>query len=426
MNSRTSLLILIGLLCPALAQAQQPATSTSPSTAPSAGSAPAASATATSTSTSTSSATPAATPPPPPGPSRFAGSTFGWNHTASTTLVGVGRDNIGAEGDYYSWFFTLSPSFFVYRDKVHQVRLSASPTLGVEMTNSDSTTTEREPQLLDIPVRLTYVANVYKSAAPGAAPVAPGKGGAAAARDPTLAGGGRFRTWGIVSGGVNLPTAPTSYNQGRYLTTVATLGVRQQVELLGNDAAGLNNITFTLSESWWHLFSRASTPTNEDLQIARQDNAGRTFASDQLTGRALVPNTLIHSLSFFIPVVGDLQLSSAFQLMSMFPYTFEGSDCEVQVSTGCVKAGRLQNRAEYRTLTTFDVNLAYQVSPELLVDIGYQNAFVSQLGEDGQRRNFFYSPGATFYADIIVTLDQLYKRVSSPPKPSTQVGRRGR
>ncbi|HSN99542.1 MAG TPA: hypothetical protein VLS89_14710, partial [Candidatus Nanopelagicales bacterium] len=348
----------------------------------------------------------------PAGPLPWAGTILNWNHSATTTTFGVGSDVIGHDGESYTWAFTFVPGYFIYRDPVNQVRLSSVMTLRWDLTDNELSTRERDVDVNDIPFRLTYTRTLWSGGASNGA--GGGNKGAAAARDPTLAGGGEYKTWGIVAGGFDLPTSRWSRYQGRYLNTSLGVGVRQMVKLLGSDAPGLNNITFTLSETWQHQFNRASTATNEDIGRPRLALGGQTGLSDQLTGFPLVENQFITGLSFFMPIYGNLQLNGLAQLWSQLPSTFENSSC-VEIDTGCANVGRMEDRTSLRALTVFDVSLAYQVLPELLVDIGYNNTWL-QLGEDGQRRNVFYSPlGATFYADVTLTLDQVYKRLTTPP-----------
>jgi len=350
---------------------------------------------------------------------RFAGSSFSWNHSATTTIFGVGRSNQGDEGDAYTQSVTIAPAIFLYRSPKHNVRALTSLSIFTELTNSDSTTQRYQTDTFDMPIR---VADTIPLAAWGTAGDAGGSTSAGAlARDPTLAGAAEYRTWLLVNGGVNLPTSRASQGGGLFLTSSLAVGLRQQVKLFGSSSDYLGNITFTLSETWQHQFSRATTPTNGDLNRPRQTAGGDPFLSDQLGGGAIVENRLIHNFSFFLPVYGDLQLSTLFQVWNQFPHKFKGTDCEVQLATGCVDTP--ESDAKMRSITQFDISLYYQISPELGADVGYNN-FAGQLGEDGQFRNPFYSPGSLFYADIILFPDQLIKRITTPAKPPAKVGRR--
>ena len=112
-------------------------------------------------------------------------------------------------------------------------------------------------------------------------------------------------------------------------------------------------------------------------------------------------------------------MSGAYQIINNIPYQVSGKGSTINLPTGPVETGAAQSKL--RASSVFDISLYYQISPELGADIGYNN-WAAQLGENGQYRNPFYSPGALFYADVIVFPDQLIKRIITPSKPATQVG----
>lgn len=396
---------------------------------------------------------PPAEPPKPKGMTllqRFAGSSIGWNHSVSlTTLgfdtregpigtnystrsVGVVREpsdtsqpgiGIDPSNDSYTQSLTFTPAFFIFKGQKgdllerHAIRAFTQVSMNVELTNSDTTTYYRQPDIADIPLRLTDVITLASWGGGDASGVSAG----ALARDPTLAGAAEYRTWGILTAGLNFPTSRVSRGSSLFLTSHLALGLRQQIKILGSSSDYLSNITVTLSETWQHQFSKASTRVNDDLNIPRQDSNGNPINSDQLGGVALAENRLIHNINFFLPVYGDLQLNGQFQVFNEFPYQFKGSDCEVTALTGCVNLP--ESEAKMRGITNFDVSLYYQVSPELGVDIGYNN-FSGQLLDNSRIRNPIFSTSSLFYADITVFPDQLIKRLTAPPKPQNQTGRR--
>lgn len=403
---------------------------------------------------------PPAQPAPPPAPpaapekpkgmtllQRFAGSSISWNNTVSLNTLGietregriapnysasaaasaVGRtiepgssiSSVGMSGsnDVYTQSFAFTPAFFIYKGERHLVRAFTQVLVNTELTNSDTTTQLRQPDVLDIPLRIVDTI-----------PIASWGGGAggsasagALARDPTLAGAAEYRTWGILTGGLNFPTSRASRGSGIYLGTHLAVGVRQQLKLFGSSSDYLGNITVTLSETWQHQFSRASTRVNDGIDVPRQDSAGNPLTSDQLSGGALPENRLIHNVSFFMPIIGNLQLSGAFQVWNEFPYQFKGSDCEVQLMTGC--ANLADSESKMRAVTNFDLSLYYQILPELGADIGYNN-FSSQLLDSSTYRNPIFSPSSSFYADITVFPDQLIKRLTDRSQPKNQTGSR--
>lgn len=366
---------------------------------------------------------------------RFAATAFWWNNTVGASLLGLAPKErtaptwngatgqweqrsgyIGNEDDFYSQSFTFRPAFFLYRNDTHQVRALANITVNTELTNSNSTTKERQPDFFDIPIT---IADTISLAGWGGGS---GASAAAIARDPTLAGAPEYKLWGVISAQALLPASRASREGGMYMGTSLGLGLRQQIKLFGSSSDYLGNVTFTLSETWQHQFWRASTRTKPDLNIPRQTGGGDRLLSDQLSPGAVVENRLMHTLAMFLPIYGDLMMFSSFQVWNDFPYQLNGTDCDYTVNWGeCQSAGPADSKM--RATSIFDLSLYYQILPELGVDVGYSN-WSGQLGENGQYRNPFYSPSSSFYADVYVFLDQVVKRVTTPSKPPAQVGKR--
>lgn len=383
-------------------------------------------------------APPPAPPAPPPAPpaapekpkgmtllQRFAGSAIAWTHSASASIFGtVTAENyvegfngrIYRDSDFYSQTLTFVPGAFLYRDARHNVRISSVVAISTELTDADNTTYKYQPDLNNIPIRLT---DTISLAAWGA-----GEGGTAAgavARDPTLAGAAEYRTQAVVGGQVILPTSRAFGSGGLYLGTNLNVTLRQQIKLFGSSSDYLGNITVSLGEAWTHQFWRATTPVADNIDVPRQDAAFNAIESDQLRGAANVENRFAHSLSFFLPIYGDLQLNGSYTLINDLPFKQNGTDCEVRLATGCVDLD--PSTSKMRALTSFDVSLYYQIINEVGVDIGYSN-FNNQLGENGKYRNQLFSPASLYYADVIVFPQALISRLTAPPKPKNQTGSR--
>lgn len=332
-----------------------------------------------------------------PKPLIWRGTSFTFNQAVTTTAVGVGRDNIGGEAEFYGLDFTLSPRLYLLDLPKDKIYLSAEAGFAVELTNSDSTTTRNEPYFKDLQVGAAYARNLFKS-------------------DDK-----EWSTDGTVRARFIFPTSPTSYNQGRLLTFSLGATVGQVIQLLGNGADGLNNLTVSAGLTWSHLFSRSFTPVNGDLQRTRQNATGASFESDQLTFNSLDIDRVIPSISLDLPLYKDLSLGTQFRLIGRFKHKFEGTDCDVQLQTGCVGATSSPNAVTYVTNSTFDVALTQGIYDVVDVTIGYNNETLT-LGEDGQNRNILYSPDAQFYADITANLDVIYSKASGRDKQSASVG----
>ncbi|MCC6557512.1 MAG: hypothetical protein IT372_31560, partial [Polyangiaceae bacterium] len=216
-----------------------------------------------------------------------------------------------------------------------------------------------------------------------------------------------------------LPTSPLSYNTGKYLTLALGPDLRQTVKLLGSKADGLNNLTIGLGLTYAHLFSRSYTPTNEDLRRPRQNATGQTIESDQLRGSSFDIDRLTTSLMLGVPLYKDLELQTAFRLISRWKHAWEGGDngdCVPIQNQACAPVGRVEDAATYLPSTSFDLALSYPIYEVVGLTLGYSNS-TTQLGEDGQRRNMFYSPDAQFYLDITANLDAIYTKATRRNAP---------
>lgn len=338
-------------------------------------------------------------PPPPPAegepkPLPWRGSTLTWNQAATTTAVGIGRDNIGSEDEYYGWEFILFPNLYVIDEEYHKLTVFAEAGVGVEWTESADTTTENEPYFKDLQVGTTYSPTFWQS------------------DDKEWKTGGNLRLRLI------FPTSPISSAQGRILTTSLGGGVNQKVKLLGKDADGLNSLTVRAGLTWSHLFSNSFTPTNPDLRRQRQNASGQTIESDQLTTSSFDIDRVIPSLGFDLPIFGDLSLSTNFRLIGRFKHQFEGDDtgCDVVTATGCVDASGEDasvafDNQTYIVNTGFDATLSYPIFGVVDISLGYYNETLG-LAPSGERRDIFYSPDAQFFMDVVANLDVIYEKAS--------------
>jgi len=344
------------------------------------------------------------TPPankPPPKPLIWRGTSATMDTAVTTTTVGVGRSNIGTENDYAGLEWDFTPNIYVLDKPDDKINIDADIGAGVELTNSDTTLTRREPYFKDIQLGGTYTRNIFTS------------------KDKEWSTKAKLRVRGI------FPTSKVSIDEGKYFTSQLGASVVQQIKLLGNDADGLNNLTVTLGFGWSHLFSRSFTPTNESLQRIRQNANGQSAETDSLTFNSFDVDRLIPRLQVDLPLYGDLSLSVWGRLIGRFKHKFDNNAC-VQTPTGC--AGQGDPNAEqitYVTNSTFDVSLDQSIYGLVDVSIGYDNETLT-LGEDGLTRNPFYSPDAQFYLDITANIDEIYSKGSGRTELETPASRRAR
>ncbi len=322
-----------------------------------------------------------------PKPLPWRGTTFTFNQAATTTSLGVGRDNIGGEDEYYGWDFTLFPNYYVLDKEYHKVTVFVEAGFAVEWTNSSDTTTNHEPYFKDLQVGSDYRPTFWKS------------------DDKEYSTGGTLRARLI------FPTSPISQGQGRILGTSLGAGLNQRIKLLGADAQGLNSLSLRAGLTWSHLFSEYYVPTNADLNIPRQNARGQSVASDQLTGNSLDIDRLIPSFGWDLPLVGDLSWSTTFRMIGRFKHDFQSekiSDC-IETATGPACPGSDATHATYLANTSFDTSLGYSIYGVVDVNLGYNNETLG-LAPDGTRRGIFYSPDAQFYMDIVANLDVIYDK----------------
>lgn len=336
----------------------------------------------------------------PTKPLPWRGSTFTWNQAGSTTVFGVGRDNIGSEAEYYGWDFAFAPNYYILDLEKDKLRAFAEIGWTTELTNSDTTNDYRDTLFKDMQLGLGYTRTILES------------GGSDK---------GEYQTSGSVTGRFILPTSSASYEQGRYLTTSLALGAKQKVKLLGSKAAGLQNATVGLTGTWAHLFSENYEATFSEVDTPRRPNASGSINNEGGGITSFEQNRLVASLTLDLNLIENLSLGTNFRVVGRFKHNYaENELCAPVDNATCAPVGGLDEEAssQYQPFTTFDISLTYGVLDVVDLTLGYNND-TRAIGEDGQRRSIFYSPDSQFYLDIVANLDEIYTKVAgavSPPK----------
>lgn len=328
----------------------------------------------------------------------WRGTNINWSTGATTTALGIGRDNQSSSHEQISTGFNLTLNYFILDPKLadgsprgYSLRVQTALGFDTELTDSDVTKTKREPQFRDLPLQAIFSKPLWKSA---------------------------DEEWGLgltLNGTVLLPTSKVSYSRGMYLTTSPRALLSATVPLRGKKADFLQNVFVGLSGRWDHQFSRANVPTNPDLQRPRQTISGATILSDQLTGGSLETNSLRTGMFlFFSEKLFDhtlwVFLSGGLQYGLLNDVTNSGC---VQLATGCAEPTQAQNPVTTRYSTSFAIGASYFPAAEWGFDITYSNGN-GQLGLDGQRRNPLYSPDASLNLSVILSLDAIYERFNGP------------
>jgi hypothetical protein len=331
----------------------------------------------------------------------WRGTQFEWINSATTTMLGVGRDNISDSHEAYSMTFRLTLNYFVIDQDLWTMALWTRPTLYTELTNSDSTTTEREPEFLDLPLLAKFAFNAYN------------KDG--------------WSTKPALDGGLIFPTWKVTYNSGTILSTTNRAHLTQTIPLLGDDIPVLSSATVVGLFRWDHRFSKADSAVRDDLDRPRQGSrVGFGRLDDQLSGSPLARDTLIETLTLGLsqaPGGVPVDLSFDFFFTQQFKTEFAGTGCDVELATGCVDAASQENVEHVQKYYGFGTTLGVTPVPELGIELSYSSTG-SPLGqhtlaEDGTRRSIFYAPDAEFGLNLILHPDAFYQRFASKPAAST-------
>lgn len=332
-----------------------------------------------------------------PTPLPWRDSALIFNTAATSTAIGIGRDNIGTDSEYVGMEWDVWPRLHLLNPikmPNDDLTIQAYAGVAVELTNSDTTRKRNEPTFIDTSLSLGYTHKVYQS---------------------------KDKEWGFTAGvltGAVLPTSNTSMSQGRYLTYTLTALAIGNIKLLGRAADGLNNITLIGTLGWSHLFARSYTPTDPTLERVRQNATGHSFESDQLSFYSFDVDRITPGIRAILPLYKDLSFWTSARLVGRFKHRNVGSGCEVQTLTGCVKAESNPNAVTYLTNSSIDFSLAQSVYDLFDVRLGYSNETLT-LGEDGKTRNFLYSPEAQFYLELWGNLDIIYSKATGRDKQET-------
>ena len=341
---------------------------------------------------------------------RFGGSYVDWWHEANVEYFGVGSSYAGTEDYHYTTGWALSPSFFVYREGRHQIRVRTTLGWSVELTNSNTTTQKNELELHDLPLTASDAISLFSWGG-----VSAERPGPAAAFNPTLEGGGENNTWLVPWAGVVFPTSKYSQTTN-YLATRLGLDVRQRIKLAGSASPLFPSLILSLGESWRHDFNKANVQVGSPT-IVRQDASGHAIVSDQLSKWLLATDRLSTDVGVVLPIYKGLELSFGFSYLVTFKPTPKGT-C-VQLATGCIDPTPSPTATSTQlSYTDLDIGLAYRPIPELVIGLDYETFRLNQdLGPSAQS-NVFYAPGgSTFYADVAFFPAELVKRLQKPAPP---------
>ncbi len=318
-------------------------------------------------------------------------SLFSWEHTLTTQTVGVG-DTPQSYNPNYGMGFVARTRYYFLDDAAAGRHFSLRLDGGLyrEFTNNDATTKRGEWTFSDTDLALVYARRF---------------------RGPTNTDGSLAEVRPLT---LTLPTARASYESGRYFAAGAVLAVTNATPLLRGKVEPEISSVVRLGVGYKRWFARATVPTNPSLERVRLTPVGRSLPGDTLSGASLVRDQLELNLRLRL-VFGkneNVVWTNDFAAAAAWKYPVQNTVqlCGV-VLTGCANVGIAPDDNRYFVATQFSTDVSVKVATALSVELGYANA-APQIGADGRRRGFFYSPNAIFFSSLTFTPHEL----ASPTK----------
>jgi hypothetical protein len=304
-------------------------------------------------------------------------SIFSWEHNLTTQTVGVG-DTPQSYNPTYTMGFAAKTRYYLVDDtpKGEHFSLRLDGGLYREFTNSDATTHRGEWLFVD-----TDLAAVYARRFQG----------------PADTDGTFFEVRPLT---LTLPTAKSSYDSGRYFAAGALVGLTNVTPLLRGKVDTDVAATTRLAVGYKRWFARATVPTNASLERVRLTPDGRSLPGDSLSGASLVRDEIDISARVRFELGKNVLWTTDAALSPSWKYAVQDDVmvCGV-ILTGCTDVKVSPDDQRYLLLTQFSTEVSVRVATGFSVELGYANS-ANQLGSDGRRRSFFYSPASVFYASV--------------------------
>jgi hypothetical protein len=307
-----------------------------------------------------------------------------WGNTGSTQMFGIGKDYQGSEGQRFDMDFSLNLRYYAVNEPLDKLYFNAGLGLTTELTNSDVTSKKHTPYFKDLPLGVGYSHTVYRNA------------------DKTVV------TSPSVSLSYSIPTSEASRAQGKFGSLSANLGLAQILPLAGPKSDWFSDIFIIGVAGWSHLFSKATTPVNDNVSIIRPRQGLDPLlpaSQDQLSSGWLTHDNARLSLTYYLTIYKDLSLGNTWEVSMPFKYSGSSGQC-VTIATGCVPVGASDPGSRNYT-TTFDLGLSYVLFNTARIDLGYQNVSAALDDNKGLRRSIFYGPDSAFYGNVALYIDTI-------------------
>ncbi|HVR63742.1 MAG TPA: hypothetical protein VMU50_17695, partial [Polyangia bacterium] len=310
---------------------------------------------------------------------RWHDSTLLFDQSATTQTLHLGRDYQSYNPTYELWV-AFRPRYFLYETEKSALSLNGWANAYLELTNSDTTTTEREPLLGPTYLWASYARTFQKSK--------------------------QTKTVLTIGPRVVLPTDKASLGSGILFGLGGLASASQHFGLRGDDARMFKSARIGGAAIYTHPFVTATSTTNDNIKQVRQDVAGRTIVSDELTGAMQVKHALSLSASGDLRILPRWELSVSYVWLQAWPYAPPKEQILV-LPTGPVDPSGVRDPTTYRLSTWATASLTYELSDAFSLSLGYYN-LATQIGPDGTRRSPLWSPSARVFLTVTGYLDVIY------------------
>lgn len=310
------------------------------------------------------------------------GTTLSLDQSVNTQELGVGSNYQSRDPTYELWY-SFRPRYYVYENDTDAINVNARFDVYTELTNSDSTTTQREPLLGDIWLNAGWSHKLYNDKKSG--------------YSTTLSLGPRA-IFGV---------SKASRGRGSIMQLGGGGGLTQTVPLAGPKSDVFPVEAFSGSVFYTKAINRCTTACNSSFGYTRQDSGGRTLISDQLSGSAMTSDQVTAVLGADTSITDKLKLGLSYIWILQYTYDISSQPAAVTTPTGPTSPTANTDPQHYRVLPWVSAELDYDLFDELSLSLGYYNATL-QNGPDGQHRNPLWSPDARFFFTVTANLDQIY------------------
>ncbi len=305
----------------------------------------------------------------PSAPLPWRSSLLSWQHGVTLNTLDPGAQ-LSYDPTYY-WSFFLQPRW--YFDPQNFLVLSAG--LSIEWTQSNDTTTQREPQFGDLALEWRHLESVE---------------------------GFVFLT----SVRLAAPTSLASIAAERVINTGAGLTIVRVVP----EAASL---TFALSGSYRHWWAMSNTSRSRSAVPCQRFAAAPTGHDTSADGCDELNGVTTEQERITSVLTVSIQPLSGFTLTTQYAYVGSYAQQVTPIRIGGVTMGDM-SATHWRHFQYFTLSAAYDVTPWMNLLLGYQtsNFLAPLLAGDGSVRNPFYDPySSELYLSATFMLDGIYEAI---------------